>query len=173
MHYLGQRSATYGPPAKSGPLSTSLLLRKTWPIKLIRLLFHFECICPFLLWKIIQKCCFLGYQNFKNFFFGPHHGGWGGAQGTLGTFYHPLIYEWSAWPALSIRIVVLAHINKKVADLWSRVSPYMNENKRRIIMKAFIQSQFGYCPAVWMCHSGALNSRINRIHERVLRFLNL
>ena len=53
----------------------------------------------------------------------------------------------------------------------SRVSPYMNENKRQIIMKAFIQSQFGYCPLVWMCHSRALNSRINRIHERALRIV--
>ena len=50
----------------------------------------------------------------------------------------------------------------------SRVSPYMNENKRRIIMKAFIQSQFGYCPLVWMCHSRALNSRINRIRQRIV-----
>ena len=51
----------------------------------------------------------------------------------------------------------------------SRVSPYMSENRRRIIMKAFIQSQSGYCPLIWMCHSRALNTRINRIHERALR----
>ena len=40
---------------------------------------------------------------------------------------------------------------------------YMNMNKRRIIMKSFIESQFGYCPLVWMLHS-----RINRIHEGAL-----
>ena len=38
-------------------------------------------------------------------------------------------------------------------------------------MKAFIQSQFGYCPLIWMCHSHALNTRINRIHERALRIV--
>ena len=36
-------------------------------------------------------------------------------------------------------------------------------------MKAFINSQFGYCPLVWMNHSRKLNNRINRIHERALR----
>ena len=50
-----------------------------------------------------------------------------------------------------------------------RVSSYMNQNKKRIIMKAFINSQFGYCPLVWMNHSRKLNNRINRIHERALR----
>ena len=38
-------------------------------------------------------------------------------------------------------------------------------------MKAFIQSRFGYCPLIWMCHSRALNTRINRIHERALRMV--
>ena len=47
----------------------------------------------------------------------------------------------------------------------------MSEDRRRIIMKAFVQSQFGYCPLVWMCHSRTLNSRINRIHERALRIV--
>ena len=36
-------------------------------------------------------------------------------------------------------------------------------------MNAFINSQFGYCPLVWMLHSRKLNTRINRIHERALR----
>ena len=45
----------------------------------------------------------------------------------------------------------------------------MNLDKRRIIMKAFIESQFGYCPLLWMFHSRSLNNKINRIHERALR----
>ena len=47
----------------------------------------------------------------------------------------------------------------------ARVSHYMNEEKRCLIMKAFINSQFGYCPLVWMFHSRTLNNRINKIHE--------
>ena len=38
-------------------------------------------------------------------------------------------------------------------------------------MKAFIESQFGYCPLVWMYHSRTLNNRINRLHERALRLV--
>ena len=38
-------------------------------------------------------------------------------------------------------------------------------------MKAFIESQFSYCPLVWMYHNRTLNNRINKIHERALRFV--
>ena len=51
----------------------------------------------------------------------------------------------------------------------ARLAPYMNVEKRRIIMKAFIESQFGYCPLVWMFHSRGINNKINRVHERALR----
>ena len=30
----------------------------------------------------------------------------------------------------------------------ARVAPYMNTQKRRIIMKSFVTSQFGYCPLI-------------------------
>ena len=45
----------------------------------------------------------------------------------------------------------------------------MNLKQRRNIMKAFVESQFGYCPLIWMFHSRGLNNKINRIHERALR----
>ena len=45
----------------------------------------------------------------------------------------------------------------------------MNVSKKRIIMKSFIESQFGYCPLIWMLHIRGLNNKINRIHERALR----
>ena len=51
----------------------------------------------------------------------------------------------------------------------ARVAPFVEPNKLRVLMKAFIQSQFSYCPLVWMFHSRKLNNRINRIHERALR----
>ena len=38
-------------------------------------------------------------------------------------------------------------------------------------MKAFITSQFSYCPLIWMFHSRSLNNKINRIHERALRLV--
>ena len=53
----------------------------------------------------------------------------------------------------------------------SRVSSFMTLGQRKIIMKSFILSQFGYCPLVWMFHSRKLNNRINRIQERALRIV--
>ena len=53
----------------------------------------------------------------------------------------------------------------------ARVAQYMDIPKRRAIVKAFIDSQFGYCPLVWICHSMKLNNRINKIHERALRLV--
>ena len=44
----------------------------------------------------------------------------------------------------------------------------MSTDKLRMVMKAFIESQFGYCPLVWMFHSRTLNNRINQLHERAL-----
>ena len=55
----------------------------------------------------------------------------------------------------------------------ARISHYMDLNKRRNLMKAFITSQFSYCPLTWMFHSRSLNNKINRIHERALRFSEL
>ena len=47
----------------------------------------------------------------------------------------------------------------------------MNQDKLRLLMKAFIESQFSYCPLVWMFHNRTLNNRINRLHERSLRLV--
>ena len=52
----------------------------------------------------------------------------------------------------------------------ARISSFMNKNKLRVLMKAFIESQFGYCPLIWMFHSIKLNN-INRLHERALRLV--
>ena len=38
-------------------------------------------------------------------------------------------------------------------------------------MKSFIESQFKYCPLVWMFHSRELNNKINNLHERALRIV--
>ena len=53
----------------------------------------------------------------------------------------------------------------------ARISHYMNIYKRSMTMKAFIASEFGYCPLVWMFHSRKLNSRVNKLHERALRIV--
>ena len=66
----------------------------------------------------------------------------------------------------------VSNICKKVSiklHALARISNFIRTDKLKIIMKAFIESQFGYCPLVWMFHSRTLNNRINRLHERALR----
>ena len=53
----------------------------------------------------------------------------------------------------------------------ARVAQYVNLVQRRLIMNAFIFSQFGYCTLEWMFHSRKLNNRINNIDERALRIV--
>ena len=53
----------------------------------------------------------------------------------------------------------------------ARISNFVSQDKLCIIMSAFIESQFGYCPLAWMLHSRTLNNRINRLHERALRLV--
>ena len=60
--------------------------------------------------------------------------------------------------------------NQKLHAL-ARLSNYMDQEKLRVIMKAFVTSQFSYCPLIWMFHSRRLNIRINRIHEKTLDVL--
>ena len=51
----------------------------------------------------------------------------------------------------------------------ARIVIHMDLSKRKCLLKAFLTSQFNYCPLMWMFHSRELNNRINRIHERPLR----
>ena len=51
------------------------------------------------------------------------------------------------------------------------ISKYLSQDKLKIIMITFIQSQFNYCPLIWMFHSSTLNNKINKLHERALRIV--
>ena len=53
----------------------------------------------------------------------------------------------------------------------ARISKYLNEDMLKLVMTTFIQSQFNYCPLVWMFHNRKLNNKINRLHERALRIV--
>ena len=47
----------------------------------------------------------------------------------------------------------------------------MSFEKREMLLKAFAESQFGYCPLTWMFHGRKANSKLNHIHERALRIV--
>ena len=61
-------------------------------------------------------------------------------------------------------------VNQKVSAL-ARVVRILPFDKRRLILKTFIESQFSYCPLVWMFCSRKMNNKINHIHERALRLI--
>ena len=47
----------------------------------------------------------------------------------------------------------------------------LNFEQRRRIFKSFIESQFQYCPLIWVFCSRKGNNKINKLHERVLRIV--
>ena len=47
----------------------------------------------------------------------------------------------------------------------------MSFKQKRILMKTFVESQFGYCPLIWMFHSQKANSKINHLQERSLKIV--
>ena len=53
----------------------------------------------------------------------------------------------------------------------ARIAPYMDLSKPCMVMNAFFNSQFNYCPLIWMCHNRMTNRKINRLHERCLRII--
>ena len=59
-------------------------------------------------------------------------------------------------------------VSAKVTAL-ARVVRFLPFFRRRMLLKAFIESQFSYCPLVWMFCSRQMNRKINHIHERALR----
>ena len=50
----------------------------------------------------------------------------------------------------------------------SRITSYMSLNKWRLLMKTFVESQFNYCPFIWMFHSKHPNNEINNVHKKAL-----
>ena len=66
--------------------------------------------------------------------------------------------------------IICAKANKKLSAL-SRMSNYLTLNKKRTLFKAFFESQFKFCPLIWMFHNNRLNTKINKLHERALRII--
>ena len=50
----------------------------------------------------------------------------------------------------------------------SRLSNLMSFQQRRLLLKPFVEAQFGYCPLVWMFRGREINRKINHIYERSL-----
>ena len=57
----------------------------------------------------------------------------------------------------------------KKLTLLSRMSKFLTFEKRRVLIKAYFESHFKYCPLVWCFMED--NNEINRLHERALRVI--
>ena len=90
---------------------------------------------------------------------------------------------WQSSKQNLLRVVIYADLssNECVSSLFkkagrklsvlSRLSNLMSFQQRRLLMKSFVEAQFGYCPLVWMFHGREINRKINHIHERSLRIV--
>ena len=56
-------------------------------------------------------------------------------------------------------------------NAFARIACSLKFGQRKLLLNAFITSQFSYVPIVWMFHNRKLNSHINCIHERALRIV--
>ena len=65
---------------------------------------------------------------------------------------------------------ICSKANRKLSAL-TRVAKFLLFKKRCILFKAFIESQFKYCPLVWMFHGKQINDKINKLHEMPLRIV--
>ena len=54
-------------------------------------------------------------------------------------------------------------------NAFARVAYSLKFEQRKVLLNAFITSQFYYAPVVWMFHNRKLNNHTNRIHEKALR----
>ena len=67
--------------------------------------------------------------------------------------------------SLDNNIIIRDHIKSicnqagRKLNALARISHYLDEHKRKILMNAFIISQFNYCPIIWMfCQRKSNNS---------------
>ena len=59
----------------------------------------------------------------------------------------------------------------KNLSVFAIFSNFMSIKQRVILMKSFIESQFAYCPLIWMFHGRGVNNKINHLHECSLRIV--
>ena len=59
---------------------------------------------------------------------------------------------------------------QKISAL-ARLNNYLPSDQTNLLLNSVINSQFTYCPLIWMFTSRYLNNALNNIHERTLRLI--
>ena len=53
----------------------------------------------------------------------------------------------------------------------ARISHYLSQDQKLLLLNSVVKSQFSYWPLIWMFTSQYLNNALNSIHERALRLV--
>ena len=82
---------------------------------------------------------------------------------------------------LDVKIHLNLNINDHISDLCkkasrkisalARTAPFMNFDKRKLLMNAFFISHFNCFPLIWMCHSRTNSRKIKMLYETCLRII--
>ena len=72
---------------------------------------------------------------------------------------------------LSTHMKTLCKKASQKLNAQSRLCALLPFHRRKMLMNAFFDSLFSYCPLVWMFHSRQINTRINNLHFRALRMV--
>ena len=59
----------------------------------------------------------------------------------------------------------------KELSVLARLSNFVSVKQRRILLKTFIEFQFGHCSFIWMFHSRRVNNKINHLYKCSLRIV--
>ena len=92
-----------------------------------------------------------------------------------------IVWESNEIELLGVTIDNNLRFNKRVSNIClkakrklivlTRVAKFVPFEKRRILFKAFIESQFKYYLLVWMFHGRQISDKINKVYERALRIV--
>ena len=80
-----------------------------------------------------------------------------------------IVIDWN----LRFNEYILSQCKKagRILSVFVRICKVMAIERRRILMKAFIEFMFCYFSFVWMCCNRSCNNRINHLHEGALRIV--
>ena len=65
--------------------------------------------------------------------------------------------------------IICEKANTRLMEL-TKATPYMNTEKWRIKLSASLNTQFHYCPQIWVLHSRCSNNKIKYLHERFFQY---
>ena len=64
--------------------------------------------------------------------------------------------------------VICKNASQKLSAI-ARLANVVSDQKKKVLIKTFFESQFSYCPLLWMFCGRSLDRHINRLSERALR----